>query len=272
MSLKSNIFLYDGKSINVKDLCDILGKNIEFGSDLYIEFNLSSFGNIHPDIKTRDQLASNIFLAFSEVSGPNATILIPSFTFSWGKNSNHIFDIDSKTHLGLMPNWFLFQEDVHRSYDPMYSVLAKGKNSKYYSKKTSNSFGRESVFSKLHDSNAKLIGFGLNFFDPTFIHYIEQYFDENIAKIKYRYLKEFHGKTRINNEISSIQSHKCFVRNTAFKFNSNYEKLSHELRNNNALIEEKFCDSSIYISESSAVFDIGISILEKDPHYFISSE
>ena len=91
--MRNNIFLYEGKSINVQDLCDILGKYIEFGSDLYIEFNISSFGNIHPDIKTRDQLASNIFLAFSEVSGPDATILIPSFTFSWGENSDCIFDM-----------------------------------------------------------------------------------------------------------------------------------------------------------------------------------
>jgi aminoglycoside 3-N-acetyltransferase len=272
MSLKSNIFLYEGKSINVQDLCDILGKYIEFGSDLYIEFNISSFGNIHPDIKTRDQLASNIFLAFSEVSGPDATILIPSFTFSWGENSDFIFDMNSQTHLGLMPNWFLIQEHVDRSYDPMYSVLAKGKNSKFYSRKTFNSFGNDSVFAKLHEANAKLVGFGLNFFDPTFIHYVEQYFDENNSKINYRYLKEFFGKIRINNEISSLQSHKCFVRNTDFKFSSNYEKLSDELKLNKFLIEEKFCDSSIYISDGNSVFDFVISKLTKDPHYFITSE
>ena len=179
--------------------------------------------------------------------------------------------MNSQTHLGLMPNWFLLQEYVDRSYDPMYSVLVKGKSSKFYSRKTFNSFGSDSVFAKLHEANAKLIGFGLNFFDPTFIHYVEQFFDEKSTKINYRYLKEFFGKIKINNEISSLQSHKCFVRNTDFKFNSNYEKLSDELRINNALIEAKFCESSIYISDSCSVFDIVISKLEKNPHYFITT-
>ena len=37
----------------------------------------------------------------------------------------------------------------------------------------------------MHEKNTKLISFGLNKFDPTFVHYVEQFFDQNI-KNKYR--------------------------------------------------------------------------------------
>ena len=45
----------------------------------------------------------------------------------------------------------------------------------------------------MHQSNTKLISFGLNKFDPTFVHYVEQFFDENIKKINYRKKFKFKG-------------------------------------------------------------------------------
>ena len=53
----------------------------------------------------------------------------------------------------------------------------------------------------MHQSNTKLISFGLNKFDPTFVHYVEQFFDENI-KINYRKnsnLREFLKKNKQKN-------------------------------------------------------------------------
>ena len=39
--------------------------------------------------------------------------------------------------------------------------------------------------------------FGLNKFDPTFVHYVEQFFDQNIKKIKYRKRLKFKGIIKI---------------------------------------------------------------------------
>ena len=54
-----------------------------------------------------------------------------------------------------------------------------GKNSKNYSKIGNDSFGKKSLFEKINNKSTKLISFGLNRFDPTFVHYVEQFFDEN---------------------------------------------------------------------------------------------
>ncbi len=268
MSLKSNIFLHEGVSITVGNLCDSLGKYIEYGSDLYIEIDLSGFGSLHPDIKTREQLASNIFLAFSTVSGPNATIIIPSFTFSWGKNSSGIYDVDSPTHLGLMPNWFLNQKNVIRTLDPMYSLLIKGEKARWYSEHCNDSFGKCSTFAKLHEVNAKLIGFGLNKYDPTFIHHVEQFYNENISPIDYRYLKEFKGKIKKNNELTGILRHYAFVRNLSLQGDFSYDKLSSDLIEQDLLVHEEFCNSKIYISDCNSVFDVSMSGLKGDINYF----
>ena len=49
----------------------------------------------------------------------------------------------------------------------------------------------------MHEKNTKLISFGLNKFDPTFVHYVEQFFDQNIKKIKYRKRLKFKGIIKI---------------------------------------------------------------------------
>ena len=268
-NFKSNIFINQDRIITGNDLCECLVKYIEYGTDLYIEFNLTSFGMLHPDIKTRDQLASIIFSILYEVSGPDATIIIPSFTFSWGKDSNGIYDLKSATHLGLLPNWLLKQKETVRTIDPMYSFLIKGKKSKWYSEYCNNSFGSCSLFKKLHDRNAKLIGFGLNQYDPTFIHYVEQYFDENISPIGYRYLERFTGEIKNNNTLLEINSHQSFVRNLELSGGFDYSNLTNDLLDQNLLFCEIFFGAKICISDCESVFKTSMLGLHKDLNYFM---
>ena len=61
--------------------------------------------------------------------------------------------------------------------DPMFSVLIFGKNRKKYIV-SNDSFGPNSIFDKIFKENFKLISFGIDKFDPTFVHYVEQYFNE----------------------------------------------------------------------------------------------
>ena len=49
----------------------------------------------------------------------------------------------------------------------------------------------------MHEKKYKLVSFGLNKFDPTFVHYVEQFFDQNIKKIKYRKRLKFKGIIKI---------------------------------------------------------------------------
>jgi aminoglycoside 3-N-acetyltransferase len=267
-SLDCNIFIDQDQIINGIDLYNHLKKHIKYGTDLYVEFDLSTFGMLHPDIKTRDQLASTIFEILCKVSGPDATIIIPSFTFSWVGQSEKVYDLESVTHLGLIPNWLLKQERTVRNLDPMYSVLINGKRSEWYSEYCNSSFGACSVFKKLHQRNAKLIGFGLKQYDPTFIHYIEQYFDENIRTIGYRYLKNFTGNV-INSSVQfKVENHKSFVRNLELKANTDYSNLIKDLQRNKQLFCKKFLNSKIFISDCESVFNTSISGLKKDLGYF----
>jgi aminoglycoside 3-N-acetyltransferase len=268
IDLSSNVFLCDDRPITAGDLCDKLGVHIEPDSDLYIEMDLSRFGSLHPDIKSREQLASIIISVFNEIAGGDSTIIVPSFTFSWGFNSRGVYDLNSNTHLGLIPNWLLGHEGVIRTHDPMFSVLITGKRSRWYSEPCSDSFGKCSVFAKMHATNAKLIGFGLQKFDPTFIHYVEQYVNDNVSQIKYRYKKKFTGTIIENGNESAIKKHVTLVRDLDIDYKYNFDNLISDLLDQNKIIIENVCRGKIFISDCNSVFDIAMLGMQNDLNYF----
>ena len=69
------------------------------------------------------------------------------------------------------------------------SFFLLGKDSNKLQKIGRNSFGYNSLFEKINNNNTYLVSFGLNKFDPTFVHYVEEYFDSNIKKLKLMMLK-----------------------------------------------------------------------------------
>ena len=71
----------------------------------------------------------------------------------------------------------------------MFSFFILGNNKNYFKNISNNSFGKKSIYEKIYKNNGLLVSFGLNQFDPTFVHFVEQYYSENITKLNYRYLK-----------------------------------------------------------------------------------
>ena len=153
----------------------------------------------------------------------------------------------------------------------MFSFLIYGKDKKRLSNIGKDSFGKKSLFEKIHNSKTKLITFGLNRFDPTFVHYVEQYFDENIDKINYRYKKKFIGFFSNNNKK---------IKNVFFSFvrkeNSNFfftgKNIERDLKKNNKLTILKIFNANIYITQANDFFKFGISGMKKSKKYFIKKK
>ncbi len=262
-----NIFINKGNDISFKDFYNYLYKHVGDNSDLYIELNLANFGNLHSNIKTRDQLSSTIFSIFSMLTNKKGVVILPSFTFSWGGGNGKVFDVRSKTHLGLLPNWLLEQPETSRTLDPMYSCLVWSKKEEKYSEYCNDSFGECSIFKKMHDNNVKLISFGTNQYDPTFIHYVEQYFDENIKPYPYRSIKTFHGTIESNSIYEDMNTHKVFARNMWLTDEADYSNLTRDLLKNNLLQVKDYFGAKICISDCNSVFDTIISGLSSDITY-----
>ena len=107
-----------------------LNKYINKNDTLYIELDLSRFNKIYDEIKSRDQFLKFFLNIFKKLVGKNGNIVVPSFSYSWGKDKkNKIFDTKKSPCLtGAFPNFFKSLKNVKRTLDPNFSCLIYGKD------------------------------------------------------------------------------------------------------------------------------------------------
>ena len=190
------LFEFNGEIWNIEKVLEALSMHITPGDVLCIEVDTMRFGKLLPGV-SRNQFLSNFFELFKELASPEGVIIIPSFSYSWGADSSEkIFDINNTPgKVGIFPEFMRVQPNVERTSDPMFSYLIFGNNAINIAKIAGkNTFGSNGIYRYLHENNAKLISFGLDGYDPTFIHYAEQYYHENVHKLDYRYIRSLMGK------------------------------------------------------------------------------
>jgi aminoglycoside 3-N-acetyltransferase len=136
---------------------------------------------------TVEQRFDVLFDALDEVLGPNGTLVLPTFTYSFTKGEP--FDpATTPSTVGLLTEAFRTRPGVRRSRDPIFSMAARGRLADRFAEAaTDDCFGPGSAFALLAQHDAWLAALGCSF-RPTFVHYVEQ-----LAGVDYRYFKTFSG-------------------------------------------------------------------------------
>ena len=202
--------------------------------------------------------------------GKKGTIILPSFTYSWGKtkNTDKIFDLKkTKCSTGIFPEYVRNNMKIVRTNDPMFSFLIYGKDKNKFAKIDNNSFGKNSLFEKINNEKTKLISFGLNKFDPTFVHYVEQYFNDNLKKIDYRKsfkLKGFYKilKKNIKGDFN------CFLKVKNSKYTYSENNIKKVLLKKKKLISLNILNNKIFIVKAHDFFLEGIRGMKKNTKFF----
>ena len=245
--------------------------HIPKNSTIYLEIDLIRLKDFF--LKHNNKKVLNfIFNQFKKIIGKKGNLIVPSFTYSWGKDSNtKIFDLKKTLpKTGVFPNFLMNKKKVLRTNDPMFSFLIYGKDRKKLSQIGNSSFGKNSLFEKINNNKTYLVSFGLNKFDPTFVHYVEEFFDRNFKTINYRYLKKYSGYFGINKK--KKQTFYSFSR----KYKSN--KFYCEKNIKRVLISKKkikiinFYKFKVFISTARNFFNEGIKGMESNPNFFVEKK
>jgi len=271
-----NLYEYQDETITTDTFVEKLSPYIQKGDTLELKIDTMRFGKIAAGIK-KSEFLDGIFDIFYKLVGEEGNIVIPTFSYSWGMDSSEkIFDVQNTPgKVGIFPEYFRKRKDILRTLDPMFSFVIWGKDKKLLSQnKCKNTFGKNSLYNKIHQMNAKLISFGLVKYDPTFIHYVEQYYHENIAEIEYRFIKKFEGPI-INYEAEEYEDYQyCFSRYLD-KFTDlgvNEKKLTTDLKIINKLNEVRIGNACVNISDCVSVFDVGVKGMKVEPFYFMEKD
>jgi aminopeptidase-like protein/aminoglycoside N3'-acetyltransferase len=141
--------------------------------------------------------------AMRNVIGPEGTILLPAFSFSFPRNE----DFDLQDTPGIQGEWsssvefleyFRSLPGVLRSADPIFSVTGQGPGAeKLLTRLPNTSYGKDCLYERLVESGGKICGIGVGLAEAPFVHYVEE-----AVGVPFRYKKLFTGRIRQNGKLS----------------------------------------------------------------------
>lgn len=188
------VFEYNDKKYYYSDILSaIKDVGIKNGDSVFVHSDLKSLGKLGSSI-TRNEFIEAFINAFKEAIGEKGNLIMPTFSYTFCKKGD--FDpMSTPSTVGITPEHFRKMPNVKRSIDPIFSVAAFGPDKEYFTDVGTDCFGKQSIFEKLYDQNAKIVFLG-DTFDITFMHFVERRFG-----VPYRFMKKFKGKIKIGEEM-----------------------------------------------------------------------
>jgi len=250
---------------------DFLSSYIHISDNIYIETDLINFKSIFNRFDNIDEFCNFFYSIFRELVGNKGNIIFPTFSYSWGKSSDYKYydSLKSNIKTGLFPNYLFKNKKVFRNNDPNFSFGIIGNSEKFFDKNLRYSFGKNSVFEKIIETKTKIVHFGPKKFDPTIVHFAENFFNDNFCELKYRFQKKFNGKTVINKKLIRSYFHAFVRKNNNLTFNES--NLKHDLIKKNLLFSKNIFGGDIYICHSNDIFLQCLEGLMGDNNYLVKT-
>jgi aminopeptidase-like protein/aminoglycoside N3'-acetyltransferase len=142
------------------------------------------------------EICDLLYSAMRKVIGPEGTMLLPAFSFSFQRNE----EFDPQTTPSIQGDWSSSLEfleyfrripGVVRSADPIHSVAGLGPHAERLLTRLPNtSFGNDCLYERLVKCEGKICGIGVGLAEAPFLHYVEE-----ALGVPFRYKKLFTGFT-----------------------------------------------------------------------------
>lgn len=153
----------------------LVAAGVERGMTVFSHANIAFFGRVE-GARSMDDLIQVMLGAFAEVLGPDGTLVLPVFTYSFGSDkAEKVFDRQhTLSTTSGMGNWLVTSGQGARSSDPMLSVVATGGKAEAL---TANidpvCFGADSIWARLHTDDALICNLNLDS-GSTYLHWVER--------------------------------------------------------------------------------------------------
>jgi aminopeptidase-like protein/aminoglycoside N3'-acetyltransferase len=172
------------------------------GDIVFFQVSHLSLGQVECG-SSEKEVCELLYSAMREVIGPEGTMLLPAFSFSFCRNED--FDIQGTS--SIQGTWsssrefleyFRRLEGVVRSADPILSVAGLGPRAdELLTRLPNTSYGKDCLHERLVKSGGKICGIGVGLAEASFLHYVEE-----AVGVPFRYKKLFTGRIGQNGKLS----------------------------------------------------------------------
>jgi len=211
-----------------------------------------------PDMSTEDRYRV-LFDSLADVLGPEGTLVVPVFTYSFCENET--FDLrESPSTVGVLTEYFRNLPGVVRTPDPLFSVALRGPLANEFAAASPlDCFSGESVFGLLARHDAHIACLGCGFDRITFVHYVEQ-----AAGVDYRYPKTFSGRI-VEPDGARDMSVSYFVRDLDRDTVTDTTRLKNRLADRGLLQETAIGRIGLNVVKADAFYLEARALLAEDP-------
>lgn len=267
-----DLYTHQNVTLTSESIWHELARVIKPNSMVYLESDVATFGSLADPSLGRKKFLRALAEIFLRLAGPDGHLIVPAFSYSWGSSSrDKTFDIlKAKSAVGTLAEFLRTEPGFERTMDPMFSFSIHGPRRAELKQIAHDSFGPESVFAKMLRENAYLVSFGLNLYDPTFVHFVEQFVGENVTPCRYRSAVEFRGEWIDETGRRTSGSHSCYMRSLDSDFTFTDERLLVDLQREGRIQTLKLGGGTVHISDCQSVFRIGRDGMIRDPYYFVT--
>ncbi len=200
-----------------------------------------------------------------EVLGPQATIAMPAFSFSYG--DSRLWDYHkTKAETGALTEYFRRQPSSIRTIHPFHSISVTGpKAGEFAQCRGLSSFGVGSPFALLYDMEAINLSIGIGLVGgATFLHHAEE-----TAMVPYRFHKDFPGEIIDENGKMLTDTYKMFVRKVedTFEYKNEWDHILGDFVQDGLVEQGSLNGASLLAFRIKPSHDRFIERLKKDPFY-----
>lgn len=246
---------------------------IKEGDTICVSSNIARLGiplELKQEFKARgpEGLLEVYYNTLLAAVGGEGSILMPTYTYSACKGEE--FDLaNSPSTVGKFTEWFRTKKATCRSSHPIFSYAGKGPAVESILKiDTWDSYGVGSFFEKMRKIRGKYLMFGCHIWEgATYVYHSEQ-----LAGVKYRYIKNFEGKIRDANGGTCQVTAPYFVRDLSIKYFDSWVELFKDSKSDGVTRETEFRGAPLILQEAEEIHKYILKKLKGNPDYLISFE
>ena len=241
----------------------LLALDIPRGRTVIVHSSLVKFGLLEGG-------APGVMDVLLDVLGPDATIVMPEFTLSFGASREFCMKT-SKSEMGALTEYMRKLPEARRSLHPLQSVSAIGPlRDDVVSGFCLSSFGPDSPFDRLYELDALNLSIGTEFVGgASFLH-----MGEERLRVPHRFMKAFPGTVLDEDGKTVDETFEMFVRSMTDEYHylTNWNEWWDELYALDCFKIERLAGGMFCLTEIRRTLDLFSERLEADPfHYCYAS-
>lgn len=247
---------FEGKIFYDEDLKACFRKlGVERGDTLCVHTEIFNFGKA---MLSKNEFLQSLLECFWQVLGENGTLLMPTFSYSFCKNESYDKRLTRST-MGILTEFFRQQKGVFRTNEPIFSFAVAGFKQKAFMKDYDSCFGKGCVYDTLAKENGKIMLFGTTDLGYTFTHFAEE-----MAKVSYRYFKEFKGEMIDEQGIKLEKKINYFVRALDKPSTLSVQKQRNLLKNTDNFNCVQFAGAPVALINAKKYLDEFVKVFRAD--------